>query len=264
MKQWLCALTVPVICLAVSASTVSAQQNEGKRSIHPAGKIIGMDVRNSKNESLGHIEDIVINLKDGKCVYVALGRGQVLGFGGSLYAISPEALSMSANNEYVMLNASNADFENAKGFDLNAWPAMPDRRWGAKGSATGTDVTPSTSGTVKGNENMARISAINGLNVYGRDDTSKEVVVGRIYDLALNCDSHQVAYAAVHHGGTLGVGGKLVAVPWTAMTLRAPALNPQQRAFFIDATMRDFETGDSFTSDNWPAQPSARFKDAKR
>jgi sporulation protein YlmC with PRC-barrel domain len=262
MKRWLYALTVPVVCLVVSAGTVSAQQNDGKRTIHPAGKIMGMDVRNTKNESLGHIQDIVINLKDGRTVYVALGRGQVLGFGGSLFAIAPQALSLAPNGEYVVLNANNADFENAKGFDLNAWPNTPDRRWGGKNSV-GADVTLAAAPD-KGNENLARVSAINGLNVYGRDESNKEVVVGRIYDLAMNCDTHQVAYAAVHHGGTLGVGGKLIAMPWTAITLRAPALNPQQRAFFVDATVRDFESEPGFTSDNWPAQPTARFKDAKR
>jgi len=263
MRRLLCALAVPVVCLVVSAGSVSAQQNDGKRTIHPAGKIIGMDVRNTKNESLGHIEDIVINLKDGRVVYVALGRGQVLGFGGSLFAVAPDALSMAPNGEFIVLNTTNADLDAAKGFDLNAWPNSPDRRWGGKSVAAEINATVGTT-LAKGNDNLARVSAVNGLNVYGRDESSKEVVVGRIYDLALNCDTHQVAYAAVHHGGTLGVGGKLIAMPWAALTLRAPALNPQQRAFFVDATMRDFETADGFTSDNWPAQPSARFKDSKR
>jgi sporulation protein YlmC with PRC-barrel domain len=264
MKRWLCALTVPVVCLVVSAGTVSAQQNDGKRTIHPAGKIMGMDVRNTKNESLGHIEDIVVNMRDGRTVYAALGRGQVLGFGGSLYAIAPDALSLAPNGEYVVLNANNADFENAKGFDQNAWPTGPDRRWGGKASANLGNVTLAAVDAAIGRDNLARVTAINGLNVYGRDDSNKEVVVGRIYDLAMNCDTHQVAYAGVHHGGTLGVGGKLIALPWSALTLRAPALNPQQRAFFVDATVRDFENAEGFTTDNWPAQANLRFKDSKR
>jgi len=256
MQKWLCLLAVPALCLFFSASAPSQEKSETKRAVHPAGQIIGMDVRNRKNESLGHIEDIVINMKDGKSVYAAMARGQVLGFGGSMFAIPPEALTMGPNNEYLILEANNADFENAKGFDQNAWPAEPGPRWRKANATTRVEPNP---GTVKSNENLARVSAITGLSVYGKDE-GKDVVVGRIYDLAMNCNEHQIAYAAVHHGGTLGVGGKLVAVTWGALTMKAPALDPQRRAFYINATPRDFETAEGFTTDSWPEQPNARFK----
>jgi sporulation protein YlmC with PRC-barrel domain len=264
MQRWLCALAAPALCLFVSAGVFAQDKTEAKRAVHPAGKIMNMDVRNSKNESLGHIEDCVINLKDGKAVYVVMARGQVLGLGGTMFAIAPEALSLAANGEYLMLNATNADFENAKGFDQNSWPSQPDRRWGKAASTTRVEEQPvRADAAVKSNDNLARISAITGLNVYGRGDDNKEAVVGTIYDLALNCNTHKVAYAAVHHGGTLGIGGKLIAVPWDALVLKAPALDPQRRAFFINATQRDLENAEGFTTDNWPEQPNARFKNLR-
>lgn len=277
MQKCLFALAVPVLCLFVSANAFGQDREKdttGKRAIHPASRILGMDIRNTKNESLGHVEDCVINMKDGKVIYVAMGRGQVLGFGGSLFAIAPDALRMGNNNEYLILEGTNADFENAKGFDQNAWPTQPDRRFG-KGTANGANTTGTRNdtppadaqgGSVKGNENMARVSAITGLPVYGRDanDRNKDANVGRIYDLAMDCSKHQVAYVAVHHGGTLGVGGKLVAVPWNAVTLKAPALDPQRRAFYVNATAQDFERAEGFTSDSWPQEPTAAFRDLRR
>jgi sporulation protein YlmC with PRC-barrel domain len=247
-----------MLCLFLAANVFA--QERAKVTIRPAGQIIGMNVQNTKGESLGHVQDCVINMKDGKVVYVALARGQVLGFGGSLYAIDPKSLTMAANGENLILDATNQQFENVKGFDQNAWPTRPTFNAGATAANEATREDNRQTGSVKANENMARISALQGLNVYGRDDKS----VGRIYDLALNCNEHRVTYAAVHHGGALGIGGKLVAVPWEALAMKAPALNPQQRAFYVNATTQDFENAQGFNSDNWPLQPNASFRDLRR
>jgi sporulation protein YlmC with PRC-barrel domain len=264
MKRWLFVLT-PALCLFMSTSVFAQDRTEdrARRAVHPAGQIMGMDVRNTKNESLGHVEDLVVNTKDGKCVYMAMARGQVLGFGGSLFAIAPEAIKMSSNGEYLILDASTQEFENAKGFDQNAWPTQPNRRFG-KGAADANnrdandrEQTARDTGTVKGNDNLSRVSALQGLYVYGRDDKQ----LGRVYDIAMDCNKQQIAYAAIHHGGTLGIGGKLVAVPWNALTMKAPALDPQRRAFYLDTTEAEFEraAGNGFTSDNWPQTAPTTF-----
>lgn len=259
MTRWLLALAVPTLCLLMSADAYGQEkQTEGKRMIRPAGELMGMDIRNTKNESLGHIQDFVVNMKDGKIRYVAMARGQVLGFGGSLFAISPDALTLAANGEYCVLNATNQEFENVNGFDQNSWPAQPDRRYGKASSANASDppVRADTAASVKANEGLSRLSAINGLYVYGKGDKS----VGRIYDVALDCGKHAIAYVAIHHGGTVGVGGKLVAVPFQALTMKSPALDPQRRAFYINATAEEFERAEGFTSDRWPEQPLAAFR----
>jgi sporulation protein YlmC with PRC-barrel domain len=263
MKRWLFVLA-PALCLFISANAFTQErtQERNRRAVHPTGHIMGMDIRNTKNESLGHVEDFVVNMKDGKCVYVAMARGQVLGFGGSMFAIAPDALTLSANGDYLVLNANAADFENAKGFDQNNWPNQPDRRW-SRTAANNAD-TPNREQVApnrdnrdagRGNENLARISSLNGLYVYGRDDKQ----LGRVYDIALNCNKHQIAYVAVHHGGTLGIGGKLIPVAWDALTMKAPALDPQRRAFFIDASQQDFDNAQGFTTDNWPETANTRF-----
>jgi len=233
-----------------------------RRTVRPAGQIMDMDIRNAKNESLGHVEDCVINLKDGKVAYVVMARGQVLGLGGSMFAIAPEALKLADNGEHLILNATNADFENAKGFDQNAWPAQPGN-FGRTGAAApsrndNNQANPANGSSLKTNENLARISAITGLSVYGRDANNAEAAIGRVYDVALDCGKHQVAYVAIHHGDTLGVGGKLVAVPWDALKLKSPALDPQRRVFYLNASQRDLETAPNFTTENWPAQATFR------
>lgn len=262
MKRWLFILA-PALCLFVSASTFAQErtQERSKRAVHPTGQIMGMDIRNSKNESLGHVEDFVIRMKDGKCVYVAMARGQVLGFGGSLFAIAPEALTMAANGEHLILNATTQEFENAKGFDLNQWPTEPNRRWGkTANNADANDREQPVRENAKGGNDLARLSSVKGLYVYGSNDKQ----LGSVYDFAMNCNKHQIAYAAVHHGSTLGIGGKLVAVPWSALSMKSPALDPQRRAFYLNATPQEFEAAPSFTTDNYPEQPVATFRSTQR
>lgn len=262
MKRSLFVLA-PALCLFLSANAFAQErtQDRSKRAVHPAGQIVGMDIRNTKNESLGHVEDFVIRMKDGKCVYVAMARGQVLGFGGSLFAIAPDALTMAANGEHLLLNATSQEFESAKGFDLNRWPTEPERRWGKAATTAGAnDREQPARENVKGADDLARLSSLKGLYVYGRDEKQ----LGSVYDFAMNCNKHQLTYAAVHHGGTLGIGGKLVAVPYESLTMKAPALDPQRRAYFLNATQQEFEAAPSYTTDNWPEQPVATFKNAQQ
>lgn len=252
MKRWLFVLAAPALCLFVSSGVFGGDKTtDAKSAVRPTGQLMGMHVQNTKNESLGHVEDYVIDMTNGKTVYVAMGRGQVAGFGGSLYAIAPEALSMSPDGEHMILDAANQDFDKAKGFDHNAWPTEPDRRWGKPTAVVKVAAKK---------ENLSRVSVINRLYVNGREDKK----LGRIYDLAMTCPGHQVIYAAVQQGGTLGFGGKLVAIPWQAITLKMPALDPQRRAFFLDATAEEFGNATGFTSDRWPEQPSTTFKSGRR
>lgn len=255
MNRWQFALA-PTLCLFLSAAVFAQERTRerGEGAIHAASNIMGLDIRNTKNESLGHVQDFVVRMKDGKCVYVAMARGQVLGFGGNLFAISPDALTMAPKGDYLILDATPQQFEEAKGFDQNRWPTEPDRRWGKAGNNVVADEPIRENAKV--GDGLSRMSALQGLYVYGRDDKQ----LGRVYDFALNCDKHQVAYAAVHHGGTLGIGGKLVAVPWDALKMKSPALDPQRRAFFLDTTQQAFEAAPSFTNERWPQQPTATFR----
>jgi sporulation protein YlmC with PRC-barrel domain len=263
MNKFLRLLAVPLAALAFSTIAVGDDQSKTTPTVRPADQILGMNIRNQDNQSLGHIEDLVVNVKTGKLVYAAMARGQILGFGGSLYAIAPEALQMSANGENLILNASNSDFENVRGFDQNAWPTAPNRRWGQTAAATTTERRPETgreTGTVKSNQDLARVSALQGLYVYGSNKKS----LGRAYDLVINWPQHEVAYVAVQQGaGAFNTGGKLYAVPLTALSLQTPPDEREGRAFHMNATQQDFDRANSFTSDHWPNQPAEHFRDLR-
>lgn len=104
---------------------VSTQEMQQQVSdINKASKLIGMQVRNTKNENLGKISDIVINQQSGKVAYVALSIGGVLGVGDKLVAVPFEALTPSRGQTGLVLDIEKQRLEQAPGFSQNNWPDL--------------------------------------------------------------------------------------------------------------------------------------------
>lgn len=269
--------SLTALCLCLSP-TLFAQENrqerkeEGKGSrMHRASQLNGKYVKNKEGETLGHVEDIVVNMKDGSIVYVAIAHGQTLGFGGKLFAVSPNALRLAEGGEYCVMDASRKAFEDGKGFDANAWPRQPSDNFGNRegrndkegnlekaaenvGKAVKEGAQDVKEG-IQGESQLSRVSSIIGMGVRTPENKS----LGSVYDLMLNCNDHKVAYAAVNYGATLGIGGKLIAVPWDRMKIKSLSLTPSDNHFVINTTQEQFERAPHFTSDSWPNQPNNEF-----
>jgi sporulation protein YlmC with PRC-barrel domain len=243
-----------------------AGENPSNRehNVKRASKLNGMYVKAGQGEdaqTLGHVEDMVVNMRDGSIVYVAVGHGQTLGFGGKLFAVAPDAFRLSDNGEYLILNGvTEQDFANGKGFDANAWPTRPDQTW-SRGEGkvqkavkeAGRDVKEAVQG--KDGNKLTRASAIIGMAVRTPQDKS----LGNVYDLAVDCSNHKIAYAAINYGSTLGVGGKLIAVPWDRLQIKSLDLRPGSNVFVLNTTQEQMERAPNFTNENWPAQANEEF-----
>jgi sporulation protein YlmC with PRC-barrel domain len=94
-----------------------------------ASTITGDKVRNPDGESLGHLEEIVIDLESGRVSYAVLASGGFLGLGDKLFAVPWDLLSVDTENKEVVLNVSKEMLENAPGFDKDNWPDSDDRSW---------------------------------------------------------------------------------------------------------------------------------------
>ena len=82
-----------------------------------AKKINGDKVINMAGEHLGKIEDLMIDLENGRIAYAVLSFGGFLGFGNKLFAVPCEALSVRPHEHAFALNVSKDILEKAKGFD---------------------------------------------------------------------------------------------------------------------------------------------------
>jgi len=101
--------------------------------IHPevlsAGTLIGDNVRNNEGEDLGKLEEIMIDLDEGRVAYAVLSFGGFLGMGNKLFAIPWEALTVDTENEEIVLNVQKDVLEDAPGFDKDNWPDTTNRNW---------------------------------------------------------------------------------------------------------------------------------------
>jgi sporulation protein YlmC with PRC-barrel domain len=94
-----------------------------------ASTLEGNDVYNSQGEKLGSIDEIMLDVLNGRIAYGVLSRGGVLGIGDKLYAIPWGALTLDTDRECFVLDVSADRLKEDPGFDKDHWPSMADDAW---------------------------------------------------------------------------------------------------------------------------------------
>jgi sporulation protein YlmC with PRC-barrel domain len=94
-----------------------------------AGTLIGNDVVNAKDEQLGDIKEIMLDMRSGKVSYAVLSFGGFLGMGEKLFAVPWDALKLDTKNKRFSLDVEKDRLKDAPGFDTNLWPNMADQSW---------------------------------------------------------------------------------------------------------------------------------------
>jgi sporulation protein YlmC with PRC-barrel domain len=94
--------------------------------------ILGDSVVNRAGETLGKIEELMLDLEKGRVAYAVLSFGGFLGMGEKLFAIPFEALKLDASREHFTLDVDKDKLKNAPGFDKHNPPQASDRTWGAE------------------------------------------------------------------------------------------------------------------------------------
>ena len=64
-----------------------------------ADTLIGEDVYNTKDEDLGDIKEIMLDMNNGKIAYAVLSFGGFLGMGDKLFAVPWSALTLDTENK---------------------------------------------------------------------------------------------------------------------------------------------------------------------
>ena len=82
-----------------------------------------------------------------------------------------------------------------------------------------------------------------GNDVYNQQDED----LGDIKEIMLDMRTGRVSYAVLSFGGFLGMGEKLFAVPWSALTL-----DTQNKRFVLDVTSDRLASAPGFNQDEWP------------
>lgn len=94
-----------------------------------ADTLVGNDVVNSKNEDIGDIKEIMLDMADGKVSYAVLSFGSFLGMGEKLFAVPWKALKLDTEHKRFVLDVGKEKLQAAPGFDKDSWPNMADQAW---------------------------------------------------------------------------------------------------------------------------------------
>lgn len=82
-----------------------------------------------------------------------------------------------------------------------------------------------------------------GNNVVNNQDED----LGTIKEIMLDVRAGRISYAVLSYGGLMGIGDKLFAVPWEALTL-----DTDNKRFTLDVAKDRMEIAPGFDKDSWP------------
>ena len=112
------ASTVHVPKAGSAAAAVSGLGAKVKES--PITEVL---IKNLQGQTLGRIEDLAIDLTNGRVVAVLVVSDQTLRLGGKTVAVPPLALTPDQTNKIYHLDISVEAYKAAPAFDLKAWDA---------------------------------------------------------------------------------------------------------------------------------------------
>ena len=79
--------------------------------------------------------------------------------------------------------------------------------------------------------------------------------IGDIKEIMIDMRSGRVSYAVLSFGGFMGVGEKLFAVPWDALTL-----DTTNKRFELDVSKERLEHAPGFDKNKWPDMADAKWE----
>ncbi len=222
-----------------------------------AGTIKGDKIVNRAGEDLGKIEELMIDLGNGRIAYAVLSFGGFLGMGDKLFAIPWQALTLRLHEHAFLLDIPKDVLERAEGFEKDRWPLnreelsrtytyygyQPYWQIGVTGQTESQKMASMETMVERDNPDFLSASTIKGDKVVNRAGED----LGKIEELMIDLTDGRVAYTVLSFGGFLGLGNKLFAIPWESLTLR-----PHEHAFLLDVAKETLEKAEGFDKDHWP------------
>ncbi len=105
------------------------KSNEPQRVL-TASKLSGNRVRNLQGEELGTIEELMVDLSNGRMAYGVISVGGFLGMGETLFAVPWDALKLTDDGSEFILDVDKDKLKQAPSFEKNNWPDMTATEWG--------------------------------------------------------------------------------------------------------------------------------------
>jgi len=100
----------------------NAPANAGSfNNVHKASELTGMKVKNVSNEDFGKVDNAILDLPAGRIVYVILSPDSHLNLGNNLYALPPNALTLSSDHKFLVSDITREKLATAPHFTKDQW-----------------------------------------------------------------------------------------------------------------------------------------------
>lgn len=218
-----------------------------------ANDLIGMKVLAQDGENLGKIEDVVVH-SNGKDSYAVLSFGGWLGMNDKLFAMPWSVLrnveadsTKKDSSQSLVLPLSKDRFKTAPGFDKKSWPNMANPDWTKDIDAFYVgDLNPNTKKPVNASAPKTevttwRVTELKGTNI----KTPTGDKLGDLKEVAVD-PSGRVCYVAVSVGGFMGLGDKVVAVPWDSLKCSLVGEKLDKKQISLATTKEQLEKAPEF------------------
>jgi len=215
-----------------------------------ASDLIGMKVLNTKGEDIGKIEEVVIH-PGGDVAYAVLSFGGTMGMGEKLFAIPWGVLQSKNQNlpdkekDHLVLPMEKERLKGAPGFDKKNWPTFASTDWAKDVDTFYKSVRRAVESVGRDSPPVIwKCSELKGFNV----QTPTGDKLGDVKEVAIDLDGH-VNYLALSVGGFLGVGDKVVAVPWNALKVTREGEKGDKKKVTLATTKERLEQAPVFNKD---------------
>jgi sporulation protein YlmC with PRC-barrel domain len=94
-----------------------------------ADKILGLDVENPQGENLGEIENLLIDVNEGRIASAVLAFGGWLGLGENMAPVPWKVLTFTSGADRATMNVDKEKLRNAPRLTKDQQPGTVDRHW---------------------------------------------------------------------------------------------------------------------------------------
>lgn len=224
-------------------------------SIWLSSELVGMKVVSQDGVGLGKIEDIVVHPGNDPA-YAVLSFGEWHGIGDKLFAMPWTVLrtvqldsTKKDSARSLVLHLDRDQLKKAPGFDKQHWPSFANPEWAKDvdafyvGAANpNSTVRPVEAGT-RVMRHTWRISELKGVDVVAPNGDE----LGDIRELAIDSNG-RVSYATLSVGGFLGMGDRIVPVPWDMLKFSLEGEKSDKQVITLACTKEQLERAPEFSS----------------
>lgn len=203
-KRTLLIALVPLLS-TMTASADSGRQLERTNTAHDknenatswrASNVIGLDVKNANSETIGDVEDIVLDMKDGKVIAVIISSGGFLGIGESFSAVPLSVLRYDEQAEGFKTSLTKEQLDKAPQFKADEWPDYNDESTSetmrSYSHSINSDTDTSTYTANSGNEPGRDAQTANKHGTNAKDEQIAKDIRSEIMDTQLSSNAKNI------------------------------------------------------------------------